>query len=228
MAITATPETQAERILDWATTTYRDRIVLACSFGGASGMVLVDLLARRKRNVPVYYLDTGVLFEETYALVDRVRERYGIEPLPVRSQLTLDAQAREHGEALWERDPDACCAVRKVEPQRAFLAQYGAWITGIRRDQSQTRAQASYVEWDPNESGLAKIAPLVDWTERDVWTYIHRFDVPYNPLLDQGYPSIGCAPCTRRVEPDADARSGRWSGFAKTECGLHVPGSEKA
>ena len=218
----------AECILRDALENYRGRIVLACSFGGPTGMVLVDLVVRLDRTVPVYYLDTGLLFSETYELVERVRERYGIAPVPVRPELSVAAQAEAHGEALWRRDPDACCNIRKVEPQRAFLAQYDAWITGLRRDQSATRRDVPFVERDERPGGLAKIAPLADWSERDVWAYIVARDVPYNPLNDRGYPSLGCTHCTRAVVAGEDARAGRWSGFDKVECGLHVAAGETA
>jgi len=223
MTASASPELRAARVLDWACETYRGRIVLACSFGGPAGMVLVDLVARRANGlgVPVYFIDTGLLFPETYALVERVRERYGIDPLPVRSEVTLEAQAAQNGAALWDRDPDRCCAIRKVEPQRAFLAGYSAWITGLRREQTAERAGARPIEWDDRSGGLAKISPLVDWTDADVWNYVVEHDVPYNSLHDTGYPSIGCAPCTRAVRAGEDARAGRWSSFEKTECGLH-------
>jgi phosphoadenosine phosphosulfate reductase len=215
-------ETRATHILNWACAAYPNDIVMACSFGGTSGMVLIDLLAKSGRSVPVYYLDTGLLFEQTHALIERVRERYGIEPIAVRPELSLERQAEEHGEALWLRDPDACCALRKVAPNRAFLSGYRAWITGIRRDQSATRAETLLVEDDRAIEGLTKISPLADWTEADVRAYIAKNDVPYNELLDRGYPSIGCKPCTRFPEPSADPRSGRWAGFDKTECGIHV------
>jgi len=210
-------------VLEWAATTYRDRIVLACSFGGPSGMVLVDMIARAGHPVPVYYLDTDLLFPETYALVERVRERYGIQPIAVKTELDLAGQARLHGDKLWERDPDACCALRKVAPQRAFLSKYGAWITGIRRDQAETRKDTPFVSWDEHSGGLAKVSPLADWTEKDVWAYVVAHDVPYNELHDQGFPSVGCVPCTRRAGPGENPRAGRWEGFEKTECGLHAP-----
>jgi len=186
-------------------------------------MVLVDLGASRASGLggPIYFIDTGLLFPETYALVERVRERYGVDPLPVRSEVTLEAQAADNGEALWDRDPDRCCAIRKVGPQRAFLAGYGAWITGLRREQTAERAGARAVEWDERSGGLAKISPLVDWTDADVWKYVVEHDVPYNSLHDTGYPSIGCAPCTRAVRDGEDPRAGRWASFEKTECGLH-------
>jgi phosphoadenosine phosphosulfate reductase len=171
----------------------------------------------------VFYLDTGLLFEQTHALIDRVRTRYGIEPIAVRPELDLAEQARLYGDELWLRNPDACCALRKVEPNRAFLSRYRAWITGVRRDQSPTRSDVQYVEEDdPAGSRIAKISPLVDWTEADVRAYLHENDVPYNELLDRGYTSLGCKPCTRFPVDAANPRSGRWVGFDKTECGLHA------
>lgn len=213
---------RAELVLRDALDTFRNRIVLACSFGGPTGMVLIDLVARLDRSVPVYYLDTGLLFPETYALIGRVRERYGVEPIAVRPELSVAEQAERYGEALWARDPDVCCDIRKVEPQRAFLANYDAWITGLRRDQSASRRDVATVGRDESDPHLVKIAPLADWSERDAWSYIFANDVPYNPLNDRGYPSLGCTHCTRAIVPGEDARAGRWSGFAKVECGLHV------
>jgi phosphoadenosine phosphosulfate reductase len=205
-----------------AVSSYRGSIVLACSFGGPSGIVILDLLHRAGESVPVYYLDTDLLFAQTYALVERVKARYGIEPIPVRSKLDLREQTERYGDTLWSRDPDACCALRKVEPQAEFLRSYRAWITGIRHDQSATRRTAHAIDWD-ERFGLVKVNPLVDWTENDVWAYIRKHDLPYNALHDEGYPSIGCEPCTRRVGAGEDLRAGRWSGFTKTECGLHAP-----
>jgi phosphoadenosine phosphosulfate reductase len=136
--------------------------------------------------------------------------------------MTVAQQAAEYGEALWERDPDRCCELRKVIPQRELLKGFDAWITGLRRDQASTRKTTPVVARD-NKFGIAKIAPLARWDERDVWRYIYEHDVPYNQLHDRGYPSIGCTNCTRTVAPGEDPRAGRWSGFAKTECGLHTP-----
>jgi phosphoadenosine phosphosulfate reductase len=209
-------------VLDWACASYPEKIVLACSFGGSTGMVLVDLLARTGRKVPVYYLDTGLLFEQTHALIERVRERYGIDPIAVRPEIDLVEQAARYGDELWLRDPDLCCSLRKVQPNRAFLAKYRAWITGVRRDQSVTRAGAKYVEWDESAGGIAKVSPLVEWTEAEVRAYLHEHDVPYNDLLDRGYTSIGCKPCTRHPTSADDSRSGRWPDSDKTECGLHA------
>ncbi|GAC1518409.1 MAG: phosphoadenylyl-sulfate reductase [Vulcanimicrobiaceae bacterium] len=224
--IATTPVERAGFVLDEALARYGGAIALACSFGGPSGMVLLDMVARRDPRVPVYYLDTGLLFDETYALVGRICERYGIEPIAVRPELSVAEQNARYGDALWARDPDACCALRKVEPQHAFLAPYRAWITGIRRDGGATREAIPTVAPDPDSATRVKIAPLADWTSKDIWSYISSNDVPYNPLNDVGYPSVGCTHCTRAIVPGEDVRAGRWSGFAKTECGLHAPAHE--
>jgi len=214
---------EPEAILAWALRTYRRRVTLACSFGGPSGMVLLDMVMRLDRRVPVFYLDTDLLFPETYALVEEVSRRYGIAPIAVRPGLSVGMQAARHGEALWARDPDRCCELRKVTPQREALARYDAWITGLRRDQSATRRTTPVAQWD-EKFGLAKISPLAAWSERDVWRYLAERNVPYNRLHASGYPSIGCTHCTRPLAADEeDMRAGRWSGFEKTECGLHTP-----
>jgi len=219
--IDASPIARAETIVDKALSQYAGKIALACSFGGPAGMVLLDMIAKRDVSVPVYFLDTGLLFAETYALVDRVRERYGIEPIAVRPELTVPQQNARYGEALWARDPDACCNLRKVVPQRQFLETFDAWITGIRRDQSASRRNVDVVSRN-GKTGLAKIAPLAEWTSKDIWSYVVAHDVPYNPLNDRGYPSLGCTHCTRAVAPNEDPRAGRWSGTDKLECGLHA------
>jgi phosphoadenosine phosphosulfate reductase len=216
-----------QEILAWALDAYQPRIVLACSFGGPTGMALLDMALRLDPSVPVFYLDTGLLFPETYALVDEVARRYGITPRAVRPGLSLAAQAEAHGEALWARDPDRCCALRKVLPQREALSGCDAWITGLRRDQSATRRATPAVAWD-SQFGLVKVCPLAGWGEREVWRYIAEHQVPYNALHGRGYPSIGCTPCTRPVAAGEEARAGRWSGFAKTECGLHIPAADAA
>jgi phosphoadenosine phosphosulfate reductase len=139
----------------------------------------------------------------------------------VYSFLSPEEQERTHGSALWNRDPDLCCSLRKVEPLRRKLGELDAWITSIRRDQTSVRSGARRVEWD-SKFNLVKINPIADWTSKQVWRYIHDHDVPYNELHNQDYPSIGCTHCTRAVRPGEDPRAGRWPGFAKTECGLHV------
>jgi phosphoadenosine phosphosulfate reductase len=215
-------ERAPQEILVWAIETYRPRITLACSFGGPTGMVLLDMVMQMAPATPVFYLETGFLFPETHQLIDESRRKYGIHPQAVQTQLSVGQQAAEYGEALWERDPDRCCELRKVIPQRELLKGFDAWITGLRRDQASTRKATPVVAWD-DKFGLAKIAPLARWDERAVWRYIYEHDVPYNQLHDRGYPSIGCTNCTRAVAPGEDLRAGRWSGFAKTECGLHTP-----
>lgn len=212
----------ADGVVREALARYPGRIALACSFGGPSGMALLDLTLRADRDIPVYYIDTGLLFPETYALVERTARRYGITPIALRPELSVEAQARQYGDALWARDPDRCCALRKVAPHRAFLDGYDAWFTGIRRAQSPTRAEIEPIARDGTR--LVKVSPLFDWSDDDVWSYVNEHDVPVNALHGDGYPSLGCIPCTNRPQPGADQRSGRWAGLGKTECGLHAPG----
>jgi phosphoadenosine phosphosulfate reductase len=213
--------------LHWALRTYRERIVLAASFGGLGGLVLLDIALRIEPKLPVYFLDTGLLFPETYAFIRDVEARYGISVLAARPELSLVEQAHVKGDALWERDPDACCAIRKVQPQRAFLKNYDAWITGLHRAAIRTREDVPRVTWDSG-ANVVKVSPLASWTDEDVTAYATEHGIPYNPLIDAGYASIGCVPCTRRVAPGEDARAGRWTGFNKTECGLHYPEIAKA
>jgi phosphoadenosine phosphosulfate reductase len=195
-------------------------LTLACSFG-AEDMVLLDMLMKIDPDANVFYLDTDVLFPETYALRDEAVRKYGLKNLrQVQSLLSLEEQAKQHGDQFWARDPNACCGLRKVEPLTRTLSEYEGWITGIRRDQAPTRANAQVFEQDA-KFGLVKVNPLATWTQDQVWDYIRDYSVPYNPLHDQGYPSIGCTHCTLPVKPGEDPRSGRWAGFEKTECGLH-------
>lgn len=216
----ATPQA----IIEWTLATYGERLTLACSFGGPSGMVLLDMALNLKPDLPVFYLDTSFLFPETHALVATVARKYGITPHPVQAHLAPAQQVAAYGEALWTRDPDQCCDLRKVAPQREYLRQFAAWMTGIRRDQAATRRATPVIQWDAN-FGLAKISPLARWDEAEIWKYILAHDIPYNALHDQGYPSIGCTHCTRPVAKGEDARAGRWSNFIKTECGIHRPTS---
>lgn len=194
-------------------------LTLACSFG-AEDMVLLDIVAKVKPELPIFYLDTDVLFSETYALRDLVEERYRPVLIRVESAFSLAEQEQKYGPELWKRRPDVCCDLRKVQPLAKFLAGYAGWITGIRRDQAPTRADSQVFEWD-GKFNMVKVNPLAFWSTDDVWDYIRTHDVPYNPLHDQGFPSIGCMHCTRPVAPGEDPRSGRWAGFDKTECGLH-------
>lgn len=215
-------ETQPpEALLTWAAHMFRPRVALTCSFSGPSGMVLLDMVARLNLDIPVVFLDTDLLFPETYELVAIAERRYGIPIRRRRPALSVEEQDRQEGPQLYARDPDRCCQVRKVAPLAETLRNYDAWISGIRRDQSDTRATIDLLEWNTRYN-LVKISPLAFWTDRQVWVYIHHHQVPYNPLLDRGYPSIGCLPCTRPADA-SDPRAGRWVGFAKTECGLHTP-----
>lgn len=213
---------QPQDVLKEAIKRYAPKIVLACSFG-AEDVALVDMVHRIDPAIPLFYLDTDFLFPETYATRDRIIQQYALQPaqvLQVRSLLTPDQQAAQYGQALWSNEPDRCCQLRKVEPLTCVLKGYEAWITGIRRDQSPTRANAGLIEWD-GKFQLVKVNPLARWTWADVWTYIKVYEVPYNPLHDQNYPSIGCTHCTAPVAPGEDPRAGRWKTFTKTECGLH-------
>ncbi|MFF0827553.1 phosphoadenylyl-sulfate reductase [Brevibacillus sp. NPDC003359] len=206
-------------VLVEAVENYAAGLILAASFG-AEDVVLIDMLHKLAPTIPVFYLDTNIHFAETYDTRDKLQARYGATFIQVQPQLTLTEQAEKYGDKLWEREPNLCCEIRKVEPLKRVLSNYQAWITGIRREQSPTRANTKKVEWD-EKFDLVKFNPLADWTEAQVWEYIHAHDVPYNPLHDRNYPSIGCRVCTRAVMPGQDSRSGRWAGFEKTECGLH-------
>jgi len=197
------------------------KVALSCSFGGPSGMVLLDLALREEPRLPVFFIDTGLLFGESYDLIARVEARYGIAVEVARPKQSVAEQAATHGDALWRRDPDACCALRKVDPLRAYLHDYDVWMTAIRRDQTAARGALAASAWD-EANQVVKLAPLAGWSEERVWAYIKAHDVPVNPLHADGYTSLGCVPCTRRVRSDEDARAGRWPEFAKTECGIHV------
>ena len=211
----------ATDILKWAADRFPSRIIFATGFG-AEGCVLVDLIGRHRLPVDLFTLDTGLFFPETYALWRRLEQRYGIVIRGVHAQLSVEEQAARYGPRLWERQPERCCNMRKVIPLQRALAGFAAWITAIRRDQTAARVNALAVEWD-SKFQLAKVNPLVRWTKKDVWAHLLKHDVPYNPLHDNGYPSIGCEPCTSQVQPGEDPRAGRWRGMTQTECGLHGP-----
>lgn len=205
----------AEGVLRLVVEAFHPRLTLACSFQKEE-TVLLDMLLAIEPNARVFALDTHVLFPETYALWREVEKRYGIE-IEVFEGPSLGRQAAIHGEALWERQPDLCCSIRKVEPLGRALSDLDAWITGVRRDQSPTRANAPKIGWDEGH-GLWKASPLADWDDERCWAYIRERELPYNVLHDQDYSSIGCTHCTA---PGA-GREGRWAGSDKTECGLHV------
>jgi phosphoadenosine phosphosulfate reductase len=207
-------EMSAQSVLAHAVERFHPKLAVACSFQKEASVIL-DMLVKIEPGTQFFTLDTGVLFAETYDTWRAVEERYGIT---VRSYegLSLEEQAARHGEALWASDPDLCCSIRKVTPLKDALTGLDAWVSGLRRDQSPTRAGTPKLAWD-DRHGLWKFNPLADWSERDVWNYIAEHDVPYNPLHDQGYGSIGCTHCTVASE----GREGRWTGSAKIECGIH-------
>jgi phosphoadenosine phosphosulfate reductase len=209
-----------EEILTWAVERFSPQLAMTSNFG-AEGVVVIDHLARVAPRTPIIYLETGFQFAETDQLKERLRARYGLNIIESRAQLTVEEQNRIHGERLYERDPDLCCRIRKVEPLNLSLKGYDAWIAALRRDQSPTRANIGVVEWNPRH-GLVKINPLAGWTRRQVWDYIVAHELPYNTLYDDGYASVGCAPCTSRVAAGAHERSGRWDGEKKLECGIHL------
>ncbi|WP_059103148.1 phosphoadenylyl-sulfate reductase [Shouchella shacheensis] len=209
-------------VLKWAAQTYGNKLVYACSFG-AEAMVLLDLLSKVQRKAHILFLDTDFHFKETYELIDRVKERYPDFVIQMaRPELTPEEQAAKYGEALWESDPNKCCQIRKLDVLERGLAPYDAWLSGLRRAQSPTRANTEFVNRDDRFQAV-KICPLIHWTEEEVWMYIQLHNLPYNELHDQSYPSIGCTYCTQAVAAGEDARSGRWSNHTKTECGLHAP-----
>ncbi len=210
----------AEDLVRWAGDCFGDKLVLTASFGGASGMVLLDMVHRLAPSVPVVLIDTGVLFPQTYQSVLDAEKHYGIKVERISPARSMPAQAVEFGDELWKRAPDQCCNMRKVEPLAAALHGKRAWMTAVRRDQSDTRAQTQAVTWNARH-GLVKLAPLVRWSEEEIWAYVHMNGVPFNPMLADGYASIGCTHCTSRPIND-DPRSGRWINFAKKECGLHI------
>lgn len=211
---TATPF----EVLRWATETFGDRFAITSSMGDG---VLAAMVSTVASEVDVVFLDTGYHFAETIGTRDAVDQVYDVHVRTVLPLLTVAQQDAQHGPELWRRDPDACCALRKVEPLSRSLEGYDAYASGIRRDETAARATMGVVEWDPRR-GKVKVNPLATWTQDQVDAFVVEHGVLVNPLAYDGYPSIGCAPCTRRVAPGQDPRSGRWAGTVKTECGLHV------
>jgi phosphoadenosine phosphosulfate reductase len=212
------------QLLTWAAQRFPGRVALTCSFGGPGGLVLAHMIYEHRLGIPLLFIDTGFLFAETYALRETFARRYGSTILTVTPQLSPGEQTDLVGARLWERDPDACCRLRKVEPMQRALAQLNAWVCALRRDQSPTRNSIQVVEDHRTADGrhICKVNPLACWTRTQVWEYLMRHDVPYNPLCDQGFESIGCMQCTRPISPGTQMRSGRWPGSNKIECGLHT------
>jgi len=209
----------AEDCLLWAYDRFGDKLCLTCSWQKQSS-VLVHMVSELGIDIPVIELDTALFFRETYETRERLVERYGLE-LIRPEVISVAEQHKQEGPNLWESNPDRCCHVRKVEPLKRALKDYDAWISGIRREQSLTRKDAQRVEFSELYD-VWKIQPLVDWDAKRVDAYIHVNEIPYNPLHDAGYPSIGCIPCTRPVSRDQDERAGRWADSDKIECGIHT------
>jgi len=214
-----------EDVLRWAWGEFGPRAAIGTSFQGA-GLVMIDLARKAGLNFPVFTLDTGLLFPETQELRKRLESFFGIEIEVLEPELSVEEQAAQHGPELWKSKPDDCCWMRKVLPLRKKLEGLDAWITGLRREQSETRQKIDLIEiyeFDPMlNRDILKLNPLANWKKESVWEYIAKNKIPYNPLRDRGYRSIGCVPCTRAVGAGEDDRAGRWTGFEKTECGIHT------
>ncbi len=212
-------------LLRWAWETFGERAAIGTSFQGA-GIVTIHLARQAGLPIPVFTLDTGLLFPETLELKQRLEAFFHIQIESIEPELSVAEQARLRGDALWERDPDACCTLRKVLPLQQKLRRLDGWITGLRRQQSSARANIDLLElyeFDPIQNReVVKLNPLAAWKREEVWDYLRKHGLPYNPLHDRGYRSIGCMPCTRLASAEGDERSGRWTGFNKTECGLHT------
>lgn len=213
---TATPQ----QVLSWAVERFAPRFTMATAFG-PEGMTIIHMLAEIAPDTPIFNLDTGYQFQETLELRERVKRRYGIEVELKKPDLSVERYEELHGGPLYETNPNQCCFDRKIKVLRESIRGIHAWASGIRRDQSPDRARAPIVAWD-KKFDVVKVSPLANWTKKEVWQMIVDHDIPYNPLHDQGYTSIGCWPCTRAVLFGEDERAGRWSGAAKTECGLHT------
>lgn len=212
----ATPQA----VLRWAVETYHPRLTMATAFG-AEGCCLIHMLAEIEPEVHIFNLDTGYQFQETLELRERIKDRYGIEVELVRPDTTVEEYEKRHNGPLYVINASQCCHDRKIVPLRRTLVGKEAWISAIRAEQTAQRGKAEVVMWDA-KFNLVKVNPLLRWTRSDVWDFVLKNDVPYNPLHDQGYPSIGCQPCTEPVENGQDERAGRWAGTAKKECGLHI------
>ncbi|BAQ12019.1 phosphoadenosine phosphosulfate reductase [Bacillus sp. OxB-1] len=221
-AFPADSETKgALEVLEWAYQTYGERLVYACSFG-IEGIVLIELISRIKPDAQIVFLDTGYHFKETLETIEKVKKRYPSLRIQMQNpDITVEEQDREYGEDLFKTNPNKCCELRKIIPLQKAIAPSVAWISGLRREQSDTRKNTEYLNLD-NRFQKVKVCPLIHWTWKEVWRFVADNDLDYNALHDQGYPSIGCAPCTNRAFSEEDLRSGRWSGTGKTECGLHT------
>lgn len=214
-------EKTPDEILKWAGGTFDSGIVMGTGFG-PSGVFLIHRLHTLGLRVSVFYLDTNLLFNESYELCDELEKKFGLTIERITPEYTLDEQAERFGDNLWDKNPNRCCFIRKVRPLRKYLQDKSAWITGIRRNQSESRKETKIVEYD-RECAVIKINPVAAWTSDQLWSYINDNDLPYNPLHDESFPSIGCIPCTHPVENGDHERAGRWKDIDKNECGIHLP-----
>lgn len=216
---------RTEEILAWAWQRFGQRAAIGTSFQGA-GLVMMHLAAKNQLPLPVFTLDTGLLFPETLALKKRLEDFFGIAIEGLQPDLTLEEQADINGPELWKSNPDLCCTIRKVLPLRDKLTDLDCWVTGLRRQQSDTRAGIGIIELyifdEQSGRDIVKLNPMANWTREAVWNYLRENQIPYNPLHDRGYGSIGCQPCTRRTTNGENERAGRWTGFNKVECGIHT------
>jgi phosphoadenosine phosphosulfate reductase len=212
------PDASAEEVLAWAVRTFGDGLIVASNMQDA---VLVDLAARAHPAVEVLFLETGYHFAETIGTRDAVAATYDVRIVNTQARATVAEQDAAEGKDLFAREPDRCCLLRKVVPLQNTLSRYDVWVTGVRRVEAPTRADTPLITYD-EKFGLVKINPIAAWSDEDMDAYIAEHNILVNPLVDAGYPSIGCAPCTRKPPPGEDKRAGRWAGRAKTECGLHA------
>ncbi|MGC3989503.1 MAG: phosphoadenylyl-sulfate reductase [Chthoniobacteraceae bacterium] len=214
-----------ETILQWAWERFGNQAGIGTSFQGA-GLVMIDHAVRAGFNFPIFTLDTGLLFKETTDLQHRLEDFWNLKIESVRPEQTVEQQTAEYGPELWTKSPDLCCTLRKVLPLQRKLSELSVWITGLRRQQSETREKTKILElyhFDVlRDRYILKMNPMANWSREAVWTYLRERQIPYNPLQDKGYRSIGCWPCTRATATGENERAGRWTGFDKAECGIHT------
>ncbi len=207
-------------LLEWTINQFGiNKIIMGTGFG-APGVVLLDILKKINKNIDVFYIDTGILFHETYTLKNQLEIKYNMKFKKYYTQISLNQQYELYGDKLWDKNPNLCCNIRKVMPLRKALSKYDVWITGIRKAQTEMRKKSNSIEYDDRYK-ITKINPLINWTHEQVWDYIRDNNLQYNELHDKNYPSLGCTHCTSSIKPGEDDRSGRWRGSCKTECGLH-------
>lgn len=216
-------ETHPTEVLKWGINRYYPKIAIASSFN-VEDIVLIDMATQIEPAIKVFYIDTGFHFKETEAIKKLIKKRYRLNLVEYSPLLSIEDQNLKYGPELYKEKPDLCCKLRKVEPIKRALRELDAWVTGLRREQAVTRKGTMTVESGYTDEGnpLIKMNPLAHWTSQQVWEYLENNQIPYNPLLDKGYLSIGCEPCTRPIQQGEDRRAGRWAGTDKTECGIHT------